>query len=144
MTAPIECSDAIRRIAKTYPYVLLDRIVEIDRHKKFVTAIKCTSHADGYYAGHFPDNPTMPGVLLLMSFSQVASLLYEGENLFLKRFERVRFMFPVRPGSALILTVEEIGASDHERSLQCRGVVDEKDCIKARLILSNKRNNGAI
>ncbi len=127
---------AIDSLAHKYQYVLVDRIIEFDHEKKMIRAIKCASNTESYYVGHFPDNPTMPGVLLLMAFSQVGSMLYEGEEVVLKSFENVRFKSPVQPGEKLIMTVQEIERAEGKRILECIGETDGKICVKGRLCLS--------
>ena len=130
---------AIDSLARKYQYVLVDRVTEIDHEKRMVKAIKCASNTEPYYVGHFPDNPTMPGVLLLMAFSQVGSMLYdEDEKVVMTRFEKVRFISPVQPGEKLKITVQEIERTEEQSVLECTGEIEDKVCVKGRLCLSHK------
>lgn len=138
MIQNIDFTKAISLIENKFPYILVDKILEINHEKGIIKALKCTSNSEPYYVGHFPENPIMPGVLLISAFLQVASIVYNDENLVLDSIEKVRFQHPVYPGNRLILIIQEVGSSIKQKVLQCTGEIGNKVCIKARLCLSAK------
>lgn len=95
-----------------YPFLLVDRIEEIvgvDGRKE-VIGIKNVSINEPFFQGHFPQEPVMPGVLILEAMGQVAGVLlnmqpqYEHlkqQIVFLVTVEKVKFRRPVRPGDQL-------------------------------------------
>jgi 3-hydroxyacyl-[acyl-carrier-protein] dehydratase len=98
-------------IPHRYPMLLVDRIIEIEEGKR-VVGIKNVSHGDGFFVGHFPDFPVMPGVLIVEALAQVGSVAllmmpeYKGKIPFFAGIDGVRFKRPVRPGDVLRLEIE--------------------------------------
>lgn len=95
-----------------YPFLLVDRIEEIinEEDRKEVIGIKNVSINEPFFQGHFPDEPVMPGVLILEAMGQVAGVLLnmqpqykdmERQIVFLVTVENVKFRRPVRPGDQL-------------------------------------------
>jgi 3-hydroxyacyl-[acyl-carrier-protein] dehydratase len=102
-----------------YPFLMVDRVIEIDPGKKIV-GIKNLSINEEFFQGHFPGNPIMPGVLIVEALAQVAGILAfksgapEGKSVFFMSIEKAKFRRPVVPGDQLRLEVS---------ILQCRGNV---------------------
>src|SRR5438270_12665271 len=103
---------AIQRILPhRYPFLLIDRVVEITRKQRIV-AIKNVSANEPFFAGHFPGFPIMPGVLIVEAMAQAggALLLTEVEDrenklMVFTGIERARFRRPVTPGDQLKIEV---------------------------------------
>lgn len=94
-----------------YPFLLIDRVLEIDRKKKIV-AIKNVTVNEPFFAGHFPNFPIMPGVLIVEAMAQAggAMLLTEVEDrkdklIVFTGIEKARFRRPVVPGDQLRIEV---------------------------------------
>jgi 3-hydroxyacyl-[acyl-carrier-protein] dehydratase len=93
-----------------YPFLLVDRILEIDPGKK-ATGIKNLTCNEEFFQGHFPGNPIMPGVLMIEAMAQVAGLLAfrsgatVGKSVYFMSIERAKFRKPVVPGDQLKLEV---------------------------------------
>ena len=98
------------------PMLLIDELYDIKKltSAKAVVNVKKNSF---FVNGHFPDNPVMPGVLIVESFGQAAAALtahgldkstYENKLVFLMGVEKARFRNPVIPDCKLILEIEAI------------------------------------
>ena len=89
-----------------YPFVMIDRVVEIKGAEELV-AIKNVTFNEPYFNGHFPGNPVMPGVLQLEAMAQAAGILIVRWNnwvpkpAFFMSADKVKFRKPVRPGDQL-------------------------------------------
>lgn len=94
-----------------YPFLLIDRIVEIDPMKRAV-GIKNVTANEEFFQGHFPHRPIMPGVLLLEAMAQVGgvAMLYTEENrgklAVFAGMDKVKFRKPVVPGDQLRMVAE--------------------------------------
>jgi 3-hydroxyacyl-[acyl-carrier-protein] dehydratase len=98
------------------PMLLIDELVDIVKLKS-ATAIMNVKKDTFYVDGHFPDNPVMPGVLIVEAFGQAAAALtaqgidkkeYENKLVFLMSIEKARFRNPVIPDCKLELKIEAI------------------------------------
>ncbi|ADI28230.1 MULTISPECIES: 3-hydroxyacyl-ACP dehydratase FabZ [Geobacillus] len=102
-------------IPHRYPFLLVDRIVEIEEGKRAV-GIKNVSANESFFAGHFPEYPVMPGVLIVEALAQVGAvvLLQSEENrgrlAFFAGIDNCRFKKQVKPGDQLRLEVEILRA----------------------------------
>ena len=95
------------------PFLLVDRIEEMEVGKRAV-GIKCVSYNEPFFAGHFPDQPVMPGVLIIEAMAQVGavSLLsddkYKGKTPLFGGIKNAKFRRKVVPGDTLRIEVEII------------------------------------
>lgn len=94
-----------------YPFLLIDRVLELEVGSH-ILAIKNVSVNEPFFQGHFPNNPVMPGVLILEALAQAAAILgakTTGANLgsesimYLAGVDEARFKRPVLPGDQLML-----------------------------------------
>ncbi|KYD29818.1 3-hydroxyacyl-ACP dehydratase FabZ [Parageobacillus toebii] len=102
-------------IPHRYPFLLVDRILEIEEGKRAV-GIKNVSANESFFVGHFPAYPVMPGVLIVEALAQVGAvaMLKKEENrgrlAFFTGIDNCRFKKQVKPGDQLRLEVEIIRA----------------------------------
>ena len=111
LLGPLNVKEIQAILPHRYPFLLLDRIVEIDRRKKIV-ALKNVTANEPFFVGHFPGEPIMPGVLIVEAMAQAGAtlLLFELENrdeklVVFTGIERARFRRPVVPGDQLRIEV---------------------------------------
>lgn len=106
----LEAEDIQKIIPHRYPFLLIDRIIEIEYGKRAV-GIKNVSANEPYFQGHFPGAPIMPGVLQVEALAQVGAVAIlglpenKGKLAYFAGIDGVRFKRPVRPGDQLVLEV---------------------------------------
>ncbi|RSK28891.1 3-hydroxyacyl-ACP dehydratase FabZ [Bacillus sp. HMF5848] len=100
-------------IPHRYPFLLVDRIEEIEDGKRAV-GIKNVTANEEFFNGHFPDYPVMPGVLIVEALAQVGAVAMlkveenRGKLAFFTGIDNCRFKRQVKPGDQLRLEVEII------------------------------------
>src|SRR5438270_12008264 len=107
----LDIVDIFRILPHQFPFLLIDRVIEIKRQQRIV-AIKNVTINEPFFAGHFPNLPIMPGVLIVEAIAQAggALLLTEVEDrnnklMVFTGIERARFRRPVTPGDQLKIEV---------------------------------------
>lgn len=93
-----------------FPFLLVDRITEIEKKVKAV-GLKNVTINEPFFQGHFPDNPIMPGVLIVEAMAQVAAILafysgVKGDSVYFMSVEKAKFRKPVVPGDQLTLNIK--------------------------------------
>jgi len=93
------------------PFVLIDEVTSLTKGKK-IQALKHVSIEEDYFKGHFPENPVMPGVLIVEALAQAGAVLllsednYQGKIAYFAGIDQCRFKRIVKPGDTLVLDVE--------------------------------------
>ena len=108
----LDIHDILRILPHRFPFLMIDRVNDITRKQRIV-AIKNVTINEPFFAGHFPNLPIMPGVLIVEAIAQAggALLLTEVEDradklMVFTGIERARFRRPVVPGDQLRIEVE--------------------------------------
>jgi 3-hydroxyacyl-[acyl-carrier-protein] dehydratase len=141
--------DIINLLPHREPMLLIDELSEIKKLSSATAIVKVRK--DSFFVqGHFPDNPVMPGVLIVESFGQAAAALtahgldkatYENKLVFLMGVEKARFRNPVIPDCDLILKIEAIRSHGRVWKYKGEAFVDDKkmaDAIWSATIVDKK------
>ena len=132
-----------------YPMLLVDRILEVEPMKRAV-GIKNITANEMQFLGHFPNEPIMPGVLLIEAMAQVGgvAMLYPEENrgkiAVFAKIDNVRFRKQVVPGDQVVTTAEVTKIMRGNMGIiHCEGKVDGKvacECDGTFAIMDPKKN----
>jgi len=134
--------DIINLLPHREPMLLIDELSEIDKLSSATALVKVRKNSF-FVQGHFPQNPVMPGVLIVESFGQAAAALtahgldkstYENKLVFLMGVEKARFRNPVIPDCDLVLKIEAIRS--HGRVWKYKGEAFVNDLKMADAIWS--------
>jgi 3-hydroxyacyl-[acyl-carrier-protein] dehydratase len=107
---PLEAADIMRIIPHRYPFLLIDRVVELEPGKR-VVAMKSVTANEPQFTGHFPGRPIMPGVLMVEALAQAGAVAvlslpeYRGKLALFAGIDECRFRRTVLPGDTLRLEV---------------------------------------
>ncbi len=115
MTLPMNIFQVMQRLPHRYPFLLIDRVIEVDLPNKRLKAVKNITINEPFFNGHFPHRPIFPGVLILEAMAQASSLLHsypgtddgpDTENLYyFAGIDNARFKRPIIPGDQVIIEV---------------------------------------
>jgi UDP-3-O-[3-hydroxymyristoyl] N-acetylglucosamine deacetylase/3-hydroxyacyl-[acyl-carrier-protein] dehydratase len=107
----LDINEVKKRLPHRYPFLLVDKVIHLD--EKSVVGIKNVTQNEPFFQGHFPDEPIMPGVLLIEAAAQVGGMLVMGtvpdpENYstYFLKIDKVKFKRKVVPGDTLILKMD--------------------------------------
>ena len=141
--------DIINLLPHREPMLLIESITEIIKLKS-ATGIVNVKKDSFFVQGHFPDQPVMPGVLIVEAFGQTAAALtahgldkstYENKLVFLMGVEKARFRSPVEPDCTLLLKIEAIRSHGKVWKYKGQAFVENKlmaDAIWSATIVDKK------
>ena len=109
---PLDVRRVMAALPHRYPMLLVDRVEELVIYER-ITAIKAVTINEGFFQGHFPDRPIMPGVLIVEALAQAAGVLAveslglagSGKLVYFMAIDGAKFRQPVEPGVLLRLEV---------------------------------------
>ena len=144
MDLPLNYSDIIKILPHRYPFLLIDRIIELEIGKK-VVGIKNVTANEPFFQGHFPGNPIMPGVLIIEAMAQTGGVLAgmtvhdnfeheRSEPVFFMAIDKAKFRSPVVPGDQLRLEVIPIRTGSNVWKMKGKAYVGEKVAAEAELV----------
>jgi 3-hydroxyacyl-[acyl-carrier-protein] dehydratase len=104
----LDIKQIMQAIPHRYPFLLIDRVVDVI-HNGSAVGIKNVSVNESFFAGHFPNHPVMPGVLIIESMAQTAAVLVvetlgpeaQGKVVYFMSIEGAKFRRPVMPGDQM-------------------------------------------
>lgn len=128
-----------KRIKQRPPFQMIEKVLEVE-DGEYAKGIKCVSVNEPYFAGHFPDAPIMPGVLVIETCAQLCSITMESQGTeddkiyVLLKCEEFKFLRPVIPGDCLEIEVRKESGGAGLVKFNAKVTVDGK--VKAKGILA--------
>ncbi|RJR34573.1 MAG: 3-hydroxyacyl-[acyl-carrier-protein] dehydratase FabZ [Desulfobacteraceae bacterium] len=146
MKLPMMYDEIAKVLPHRYPFLLVDRITELEPLKR-VVGIKNVTVNEPFFQGHFPGNPIMPGVLIVEAMAQVGGVLARlsfpevlekegGGKVFFMAMDGVKFRKPVVPGDQLILELEALRTGSKVWKMAGKAFVKENLVAQAELMAS--------
>ncbi|MFI0434192.1 MAG: 3-hydroxyacyl-ACP dehydratase FabZ [Parachlamydiaceae bacterium] len=134
----LDIKQIIKILPHRYPFLLVDRVLEIDLEKGYVLAQKNVTMNEAFFEGHFPDNPIMPGVLILEALAQAGGILVHlkspGDKIaILLSVNHAKFRLPVKPGDVLHLRGQGLHFSGKGGKIKAEALVNEKVAAEAEI-----------
>jgi 3-hydroxyacyl-[acyl-carrier-protein] dehydratase len=137
----MEIKEIMNILPHAYPFLLVDRIIEVEPGKRIV-GIKNVTYNEPFFPGHFPGRPIMPGVLIVEAMAQTAGILVFSSlpqeqfktPVYFLGIDNVRFRKPVFPGDQLRLELE---ITKHRQSIwgfKGKALVDGNLVAEAELL----------
>ena len=144
MELPINYKEIARLLPHRYPFLLVDRVTELEPGKR-VVGLKNVTCNEPFFQGHFPGNPIMPGVLIVEAMAQVGGVLArlsiedklkkdEDASIFFMAIDKVKFRRPVVPGDQLIFEVVPLRTGSKIWKIEGKAFVDGNLVAQAELM----------
>lgn len=134
-------------LPQRYPFLMVDRVADI-KPGKFIKTIKNVTANEPHFNGHFPNEPVMPGVLIVEAMAQSAGILglvsagrssCEGYLYFLRGVEKTRFRRMVVPGDQMIIEAKEVSGRRGVTKFHCEAKVAGKLVASAELLIAEQK-----
>jgi 3-hydroxyacyl-[acyl-carrier-protein] dehydratase len=134
----LDIKQIISILPHRYPFLLVDRVLELDLEKGYVLAQKNVTINEAFFQGHFPDVPIMPGVLILEALAQAGGILVHlkgsGDKIaILLSVNQAKFRLPVRPGDVLLLRGQGLHFSSKGGRIKAEALINDKVAAEAEI-----------
>jgi len=143
----VDLEEILKRLPHDFPFRMIDRILEIEKGKKAI-ALKNVSIDEPYFLGHFPNEPIMPGVLILEAMAQTGGLAFqssfekeEGGIPVLARVEEFRLKRRVMPGDQIIIEAEVLHIFSNLAKVKVLARVEGEPVAEGTLVLAKGQNS---
>jgi len=144
MKLPLYYEDIIKILPHRYPFLMVDRIIEMEPEKR-VVGIKNVTANEPFFRGHFPGNPIMPGVLVIEAMAQVGGVLAclsvhgpmdkeKQTPVFFMSMDKVKFRKPVVPGDQLRLEADALRTGSSIWKMAGKAFVGDTLVAEAELV----------
>lgn len=136
-----DINDIKKIIPHRYPMLLIDKILELEEGKKAV-GIKNVTVNEPYFKGHFPDNPVMPGVLIIEALAQTGAVAilsmekFKNKTVYFGGIKKARFKKKVYPGDTLTLITEIVKLKGNFGIGNAMAYVGEEVAVEAELLFA--------
>lgn len=146
MQAIMDIHEILKFLPHRYPFLLIDRVIKIEMGKS-LTAIKNVTMNESFFAGHFPNRPVMPGVLILEAMAQAGGVLaYKSTNTspqdgvlyYFAGIDNARFRRVVEPGDQLRLEVKVLRSKRDIWKLEGAAYVGDELACSAEFMSARK------
>jgi len=137
----VDINEIMKILPHRYPFLLVDRVVEIEKGKRAV-GIKNVTINEHFFAGHFPTRPVMPGVLIVEAMAQTGGVTvltneaHHGKVAFFMAANNVKFRKVVQPGDQLIMEVEVVKDRSKIAQVAAKSFVNGEIVAEAEMIFS--------
>ena len=137
-TSPMDIQKILRLLPHRYPFLMIDRVIEMDGDRRAV-GIKNVTINEPFFQGHYPGQPIMPGVLTLEAMAQLSGLLlsrrleHTGKVAVLLSMDRVKMRRPIRPGDQLVIEAETIRVRTRTGHCRCFARVGDEIAAEAEI-----------
>jgi len=146
MDLPLDYEDIVRILPHRYPFLLVDRVTEIELGRRAV-GIKNVTANEPFFQGHFPGRPIMPGVLIIEAMAQVGGILArltvpgslqkgKEDAIYFMAIDKVKFRRPVVPGDRIVFEVEPMRTGSRVWKMRGNASVDGERVAEAELVAS--------
>lgn len=136
----LDIKDIVKILPHRYPFLLVDKILEIDLEKGTILGQKNVTINESFFQGHFPETPIMPGVLILESLAQTGGVLVhlkqkidKSKIAVLLNVNYAKFRYPVRPGDVLMLRCEGLHFSSKGGRVKAEATVNGKVAVDTEI-----------
>lgn len=134
----LDIKQILKILPHRYPFLLVDRVLELDLEKGYVLAQKNVTINESFFQGHFPDVPIMPGVLILEALAQAGGILVHlkasGDKIaILLSVNQAKFRQPVKPGDVLLLRGQGLHFSSKGGRIKAEALVNDKVAAEAEI-----------
>ena len=136
-----DIAQIMRALPHRYPFLLVDRILEIEGNERIV-GLKNVTINEPFFTGHFPERPIMPGVLIIEAMAQVGAILLlsmpgnDGKIAYFASVDKCRFRKPVMPGDQLRLEARAVATRSKVAKFKAVAYVGEEKVAEAELMCS--------
>ena len=145
----INVEGIMRFLPHRFPFLMVDRIIEMDTEKGTIVGLKNVSVNEWFFQGHFPEQKVMPGVLLIEALAQTGGVLLmnqledaESKFLYFATIDKAKFRSPVVPGDQVRLELTQTGLRAGYSRMDGKAIVDGKVAVEASMstvIVENKK-----
>ncbi|HEX7713951.1 MAG TPA: 3-hydroxyacyl-ACP dehydratase FabZ [Bacillota bacterium] len=135
----IDINEIKKMLPHRYPFLLVDRVLEIEPEKR-VVALKNVTANENFFNGHFPSKPVMPGVLIVECMAQAAGLVmlseekHKGKVPYFTGIDKARFRRTIVPGDQIIIEVEVLHLRGNVGRVQAFAKVDNQIAAEAEMM----------
>ncbi len=149
----LNLEEILRYLPHRYPFLLVDRILELVPGK-FIVGLKNVTFNEPFFQGHFPGRPIMPGVLIIEAMAQVGGVLaymttqahLAGKLYYFMGMDKVRFRRPVVPGDQLRMELTTLRSGPRIWKMAGKALVDGEVAVEgefmAAMSLGDSKTNG--